>query len=90
LTTDAKKLVAPYHDRMPVILPKVHYDHWLDPKDEDSEKLLPLLTPFPKSKMVSTAVNPIVNSPKNDTPECLDPPTEEAAAEQPKPRKGRQ
>jgi putative SOS response-associated peptidase YedK len=34
----ANKLVAPYHDRMPVIMPKVHYEHWLDPKDADSEK----------------------------------------------------
>jgi putative SOS response-associated peptidase YedK len=71
MTTEANTLVAPYHDRMPVILPKVHYDHWLDPRDKDSEKLLPLLAPFPELKMIATPANPIVNTPKNDTPECL-------------------
>src|SRR5262245_49539638 len=40
MTTEANELVKPYHDRMPVILPTVHYDHWLDAKDEESDRLL--------------------------------------------------
>jgi putative SOS response-associated peptidase YedK len=87
MTTEANTLVAPYHDRMPVILPKLHYEHWLDPKDEDSDKLLALLVPFPDSKMTATPANPIVNTPKNDNPECLVAPVEDAVVEQTKPKR---
>ena len=71
LTTNSNEVVAPYHDRMPVILPPEYYDAWLKPGDADAEGFLPLMVPFPAAEMVAVAANPIVNSPKTDCPECL-------------------
>ena len=71
LTTASNEVVAPYHDRMPVILPPEYYDAWLKPGDADAEGFLPLMVPFPAAEMVAVAANPIVNSPKTDCPECL-------------------
>ena len=45
VTTEANKLVAPYHDRMPVILPRDSHDEWLDEKSTPDE-LQDLLKPF--------------------------------------------
>lgn len=73
LTADANKRVSPVHDRHPVILPAKAYAKWLDPELHDPEKLQPLLKPYPAKKMVVTAVSTLVNSPKNDDPECVKP-----------------
>src|SRR5918998_1491873 len=46
LTTTANDLVEEVHERMPVILPRDHYDAWLDPGAEE-EELAALLVPYP-------------------------------------------
>jgi len=46
LTTDANELVAPIHDRMPVILRPEDYAAWLDPACQDVDKLQLMLKPF--------------------------------------------
>ncbi len=71
LTTTANEVVAPFHERMPVILPNECFDAWLDPGDADAAGLAPLLVPYPAESMVAVPANPIVNSPKVDSPECL-------------------
>ncbi|MEE9523768.1 MAG: SOS response-associated peptidase, partial [Thermodesulfovibrionales bacterium] len=43
ITTDSNKLVAPVHNRMPVIIREEARDLWLDPEDSEKGKLLPLL-----------------------------------------------
>ncbi|MBF2066291.1 MAG: SOS response-associated peptidase [Calothrix sp. C42_A2020_038] len=73
LTTSANELMAPVHDRMPVILKPEDYDLWLDPQVQDPKMLQPLLQPFPTEAMTSHPVSTIVNSPRNDTPECVVP-----------------
>jgi putative SOS response-associated peptidase YedK len=73
LTTSANEVVAPFHDRMPVILPPEHFDAWLKPGDADAPGLLPLMTPYPVAEMVAVPANPICNSPKYDGPDCLQP-----------------
>ncbi|CAN1212554.1 Abasic site processing protein [Tumidithrix helvetica PCC 7403] len=73
LTTEANDLVSPIHDRMPVILHPKDYDLWLDPKFTRSDRLQALLVPYPSEFMVSHPVGTKVNSPKNDSPECLQP-----------------
>jgi putative SOS response-associated peptidase YedK len=73
LTTAANELVAPFHDRMPVILAPADFARWLDPGYDRAEGLKPLLKPYPAEALVAVAVNPLVNSPKNDRPECLHP-----------------
>ena len=46
------------------------FDRWLDPGTDQAE-LLPLLRPAPADVMEAVEVGPLVNSPKNDGPECL-------------------
>src|SRR5215207_8744699 len=62
LTTEANGLLAPYHDRMPVILRPEDYDLWLDTGVRSAELLRPLLRPYPHEEMSADAVSPWVNS----------------------------
>lgn len=41
VTTDANRLLAPVHDRMPVIVAGRDYERWLDPADEARDLLAP-------------------------------------------------
>ncbi|WP_026370530.1 SOS response-associated peptidase [Kallotenue papyrolyticum] len=51
ITTTPNRLVAPIHDRMPVILPREHEALWLDPQVEDGALLRELLVPYPAERM---------------------------------------
>jgi putative SOS response-associated peptidase YedK len=73
LTTDANALMAPLHDRMPVILQKDDEDAWLDAALTDPARLLPLLAPYPAEAMEAYPVSRLVNSTRNDSPEVLQP-----------------
>jgi putative SOS response-associated peptidase YedK len=73
LTTSANEAVRPLHERMPVILPPEHYDQWLDPRMTKPELLQPLLGPYPAEALKIYPVNPVVNNPRNDSPQCLEP-----------------
>jgi putative SOS response-associated peptidase YedK len=70
LTCPPNELVAPIHNRMPVILPKSARERWLDPSAGAAE-LQSRLTPFPADQMEAYAVSTLVNSPRNDSPECV-------------------
>jgi putative SOS response-associated peptidase YedK len=71
ITTTANALVAAVHDRMPVIVAPKGYGAWLDPETPEVE-LEALLKPYPADVMRVAAANPVLNSPKNDGPECLE------------------
>jgi len=73
LTTAANDVLAPIHDRMPVILPPMEYARWLDPSLKDTDSLAPLLVPFPPEDMVAFPVNPRVNTPSVDDEKCIAP-----------------
>jgi putative SOS response-associated peptidase YedK len=73
LTTDANDVLAPIHDRMPVIIPRENYDPWLDPGNHDPKRLRPLLVPFPADEMEAYPVTKLVNDPENDLPACIRP-----------------
>ena len=73
ITTRANELMERIHDRMPVILNEKDEAKWLDPEFKDTEKLSSLLQPYPSEQMVAYKVSTIVNSPKNDTPSCIEP-----------------
>ena len=73
ITTTANEMMVPLHERMPVIIPTEQYDLWLDPKVEDVTQLERLLQPFPSDKMTAYPVSTLVNSPKNDLAECVEP-----------------
>jgi putative SOS response-associated peptidase YedK len=72
ITTNANRLVAPVHDRMPVILPRTAEAAWLDP-ELDPAAVDALLVPYPAEQMHSAEASLLVNSVKNDGPELLDP-----------------
>ena len=72
LTCAANDLVGRIHERMPVILPRNNYGLWLDP-EAPAEALRSLLTPFDAARMASFPVNLVVNSPANDSEECVRP-----------------
>jgi Uncharacterized conserved protein len=73
ITTTANKLMEPIHNRMPVILPQDMESLWLDERVTSSREVKGLLTPFPVENMVAFEVSPLVNSPRNDGPECVVP-----------------
>jgi putative SOS response-associated peptidase YedK len=73
LTTAANTVLAPIHDRMPVILSPAHYDRWLDPSLKDPDTLTPLLVPFPPEEMLAFPVSPRVNAPSTDDEGCMTP-----------------
>jgi len=73
ITTQPNELVRPIHDRMPVILPKDAEDFWLDSAVEDHTRLLDLLQPYQASDMGAFTVSRLVNSVKNNSPECIEP-----------------
>jgi putative SOS response-associated peptidase YedK len=73
LTTEANELLAPYHDRMPVILRMEDYEVWLDAGARRPELLTPLLRPYSHEEMAAYAVSALVNSPSNNGPRCVEP-----------------
>ena len=72
ITTDANELVAPIHNRMPVILPEDKLDIWLS-KSPGEKELLDLLKPYPSSLMRLHAVSKAVNNVKNNSPDFIKP-----------------
>lgn len=73
LTTEANQFMSPIHNRMPVILQPKDYALWLDPEIEKLDLLKSLLQPYSEEGMTCYAVDRKVNSPKNDSSECITP-----------------
>jgi putative SOS response-associated peptidase YedK len=73
ITGRPNALVAPIHDRMPIILPPDAYDLWLAAAEQDPRDLLPLLQPFDPAQMEAYPVDRRVNSPAQDSPACIQP-----------------
>jgi putative SOS response-associated peptidase YedK len=69
ITTEANKLLAPIHDRMPVILPPEAWSNWLDPTNDDINGLHKLLVPAPAKAFEACPVSTRVNNVRNDGPE---------------------
>lgn len=73
ITTEANDVLKPVHERMPVILKPKDYDRWLDPKENNTDRLQKLLVPYPAKEMTSHAVSRSVNIPDADAPELIEP-----------------
>ena len=73
ITTTPNDLMAPIHNRMPVILSRDSERVWLDQSIVESPILKSLLVPYPSDQMIAYEVSTLVNSPKNNVPECLVP-----------------
>jgi len=66
LTTDANKLAAKVHNRMPVIIDSEDYDDWL--KGEQ----IPLV-PYPPTRMTARPISTTINNVRNQGPDCVAP-----------------
>ena len=73
LTTTSNRLIEPIHDRMPVILHPREYDLWLDREVTDPEKLKRLYHPYLSELLEICRVSDLVNSPRNNSPACIEP-----------------
>ena len=73
ITTEANAALAPFHDRMPVILSPSDYGRWLDPSQQEPAALTGLLVPCPADWLDPSPVSSRINNPRNDDPECLVP-----------------
>ena len=70
LTTEANAVLAPIHDRMPVIPDSATYDRWLDPAQARAEELL---RPCPDEWLEAFPVGKQVNGVRNDAAELIAP-----------------
>lgn len=73
ITTSATDDVGRIHDRMPQIVPKEHWQAWLDPAMKDSDRALTLLTPATVGGLEAFPVSTNVNAVRNNGPELINP-----------------
>lgn len=58
ITTRPNAIVEPIHDRMPVIIPEVARELWLNPNVKGAATLLDLLQPYPAHEMAYRPADP--------------------------------
>ena len=73
ITTEANRLLAPIHDRMPVVLPPDAWDEWLDPENQDVSRLQKLLVPAPAKEFEAYEISTLVNNVRHEGPELIEP-----------------
>lgn len=73
LTTEANSLMAPVHDRMPVILSREDYAEWLEARPLSDAALSRLIRPVDASALVANRVGLRVNNAANDGPDLIVP-----------------
>jgi hypothetical protein len=74
LTTEPNAMVAPIHDRMPVLLTEATMARWLGAAPLAGEEYRMLTQPLPAERMSVRPVNRFVSNSRNDGPQCLEPP----------------
>jgi putative SOS response-associated peptidase YedK len=80
VTTSPNALLAPLHDRMPVILARENWPAWLGEAPADPERLKALLAPYPAGDMVIWPVDRRVGNVNNKDPSLIEPAAVPAAA----------
>jgi putative SOS response-associated peptidase YedK len=73
LTTTPNAVMAPIHDRMPVILDAGDFSRWLGETPASPDQLAALLRPCPDAALVAYPVSTYVNTPAHDGPEAIQP-----------------
>ena len=73
VTTEANPLMAPIHDRMPVLLDRPGQSAWLDPAQRDPQALAPLLQPCPDDWLALHAVAPDVGDARREGATLIEP-----------------
>jgi putative SOS response-associated peptidase YedK len=74
ITTEPNALLRPIHNRMPVIYDREMGRQWLEHSFGDrSMTLTAMMQPLPSERMEAQDVSTLVNSPENDSAECIEP-----------------
>ena len=73
ITTKANDLMAPIHDRMPVLIEPADWTVWLDADFDDAAQLQQMLAPSDPRLLEAYAVGTRVNSVRNNAPDLVDP-----------------
>ncbi|GJL65914.1 MAG: DUF159 family protein [Nitrospirales bacterium] len=73
ITTGPNALMEPIHNRMPVILSKQSYASWLNPGLNNTVYLSGLLGPYQAEEMDAYPISTLVNNPRYESPQCIDP-----------------
>jgi putative SOS response-associated peptidase YedK len=72
VTGEPNELVAPIHNRMPVILRPQDYGIWPGEKPADAEALSAACAPIPTEEMRAYPISTRGNSSRNDDPAILE------------------
>ena len=70
ITTGPNEIMAPIHDRMPVLIAPVNWTAWLS---APAENVSPLLAPYPAESMEAWRVSRWVNKTSSDDPALIEP-----------------
>ena len=70
LTTDPNELVAPIHDRMPVVLREADERRWLEGSEDARAELC---QPYPSDDLEAYEISTRVNNPANDDATVIEP-----------------
>jgi len=73
MTTGANRFMREIHHRMPVLLDRSGVADWINPEIQERKALEEILQPCPENWLSAVEVSQLVNSPKNNTPEVLEP-----------------
>jgi putative SOS response-associated peptidase YedK len=73
ITTAANRLLAPIHDRMPVVIAPEAFDLWLDCAKVDAETAAALIVPAPVSLFEVYEISTAINRAASDYPALIEP-----------------
>jgi putative SOS response-associated peptidase YedK len=73
ITTEPNELMRTIHDGMPVIIPTADYSAWLDPANQDTDRLKGFIRSFPADLMKAYPVSARVSNARNEGKELIEP-----------------
>jgi putative SOS response-associated peptidase YedK len=73
VTTHANRLLAPIHDRMPVVVAPEAFELWLDCANVDAAAAAALITPAPETLLECYEISRAVNRAANDNAALIQP-----------------
>ena len=73
ITGAPNELIAPIHNRMPVILPQRVWRSWLGEDRVETDELMAMLLPYPAEAMRAYPVAARVGNVRNNDPALLEP-----------------
>jgi putative SOS response-associated peptidase YedK len=73
ITTQANNVMAPIHDRMPVVIDSARLDTWMNVTSTELAPVRSMLAPAPEHWLIADRASQLVNSVKNDDSRLLTP-----------------